>query len=280
MEVAVGVMAYNEERNIGMLLESLLGQRLKRVRIREIIVVSSGSTDRTDEIVRGLCKKDKRIRLVTEPERAGKARAINVFLGLAKTDVVVLSNADIVPEGGAIEGLCLPLLDDRVGITIARPISGYSKESLLGYSTNLVWNLYHFMTMERPKFGELMGFRRVFDGIEETSVDEEFIGMLVTRGGLGAAYVPEAIYYNFGPRTLKGFIRQRRRIFAGHLFLKMRKGHTPPSMNIGVVRSLRRVDDKRILYILLAMGLEGLARSMGLYDYLVGREEIVWGVAR
>ena len=50
----VGVFAHNEEANIGQLLEIMLQQELEQVEIREIIVVSSGSTDQTDEIVHRL----------------------------------------------------------------------------------------------------------------------------------------------------------------------------------------------------------------------------------
>ena len=54
MDVSVGIMAFNEEKNMGRLLKALLSQELKKVRIEEIIVVSDGSTDKTNEIVKEL----------------------------------------------------------------------------------------------------------------------------------------------------------------------------------------------------------------------------------
>ncbi|MBU0666785.1 MAG: glycosyltransferase [Nanoarchaeota archaeon] len=45
MDVSIGVMAYNEEGNINSLLNALLKQKTKQAFIKEIIVVSSGSTD-------------------------------------------------------------------------------------------------------------------------------------------------------------------------------------------------------------------------------------------
>ena len=48
---SVGITAYNEEENIGHLLEALLGQHLHTVEIAEIIVVASACTDRTVPIV-------------------------------------------------------------------------------------------------------------------------------------------------------------------------------------------------------------------------------------
>ena len=41
----VGIMAYNEEANIGHLLQALLVQKTEKVVIDEIVVVASGCTD-------------------------------------------------------------------------------------------------------------------------------------------------------------------------------------------------------------------------------------------
>jgi len=49
--VSIGIPAYNEEANIGKLLSSLIKQKEAGFIIKEIIVVSDQSTDKTDEIV-------------------------------------------------------------------------------------------------------------------------------------------------------------------------------------------------------------------------------------
>ena len=61
---SVGITAHNEEANIGQLLDAMLSQELSQVEIGEIIVVASGCTDRTTEIVREYAKRDSRIRLL------------------------------------------------------------------------------------------------------------------------------------------------------------------------------------------------------------------------
>ena len=66
-------MAHNEEANVGQLLQRLLEQQLTTVAIAEIIVVASGCTDRTEEIVRQWAARDGRIKLLTQPLREGKA---------------------------------------------------------------------------------------------------------------------------------------------------------------------------------------------------------------
>ena len=96
--VSIGVMAYNEESNVGRLLEHLSGASAPDAEIAEIIVVSSGSTDGTDGIVEEWEKKDPRVRLIREEERRGKASAINLFLSEARGDILILESADTLPD--------------------------------------------------------------------------------------------------------------------------------------------------------------------------------------
>src|SRR5690348_4374130 len=77
---SVGIMAYNEEANIGRTIRAVLQQQGPSVRIQEVIVVASGCTDRTVPIVAELVLQEPRVRLCLQEKREGKASAINVFL--------------------------------------------------------------------------------------------------------------------------------------------------------------------------------------------------------
>src|SRR5579864_3985776 len=79
VSLAIGIMAYNEERNIGALLDSVFAQTASE-KIARIVVVASGCTDRTCEIVSRYSQGDPRVVLIEEPDRAGKTAAINKFL--------------------------------------------------------------------------------------------------------------------------------------------------------------------------------------------------------
>ena len=74
LECSVGIIVYNEARNIGRLLERVTSESYKDVEISEIIVVSSACTDGTDEIVTYYEKLDKRVKLISEKKRNGKDR--------------------------------------------------------------------------------------------------------------------------------------------------------------------------------------------------------------
>ena len=74
---SMGIMAYNEEANIGRLLEAVTTQKFKEVALTEIVVVASGCTDNTEAVVLEWAKRDARIRLISQEKRMGKASAIN-----------------------------------------------------------------------------------------------------------------------------------------------------------------------------------------------------------
>src|SRR5512139_438344 len=92
LRCSVGVTAYNEEANIGSLLEALLGQHLHDVEISEIIVVASGCTDNTVPIIQSYTAEFPLIRLFVQSKREGKTAAINVFLANAREDICVLES--------------------------------------------------------------------------------------------------------------------------------------------------------------------------------------------
>ena len=63
---SIGIFAHNEAANIRHLLEAISSQKLERVEIDEVIVVSSASTDATDRIVADYAAAHPGFRLITQ----------------------------------------------------------------------------------------------------------------------------------------------------------------------------------------------------------------------
>src|SRR5437870_7004726 len=113
---SVGIMAHNEEANIEHTLRAILDQHGPSMRIEEVIVVASGCTDRTVPIVAEVASQEPRVRLCIQEKREGKASAINLFLKQAVSPVLVLIGADVIPEAFALEYLCSPFKDAKIGM--------------------------------------------------------------------------------------------------------------------------------------------------------------------
>lgn len=281
----VGIMAYNEEANIGPLLEALSQQRLKSVDIAEIIVVASGCTDRTEAIVRDYCQKDDRVKLLVQEIREGKSSAINLLLWNTSQEVIVLESADTLPRPDTIEALVSPFANPSVGMTGGRPVPTNDPASFMGFAAHLLWQLHHRVSLHKPKMGELIAFRRYFRQIPHRSaVDEASIEPLIKGQGLQLLYVPEAVVFNKGPETVGDFFKQRQRIFAGHIYVKDTLGYKVSTMNglriLPLFLREMRPDWRYLLWGPAVVLLECLARLMGAYYYMIMKKNpFVWSVA-
>ena len=284
---SIGVMAYNEERNIGNLLRALCGQQLDIVSIGEIVVVASGCTDNTCGVVKDEIACDGRIRLLVQERREGKMSAINLFLHSAQVGIVVIINADVLPDKACIERLVAPLADPSVGITSGRPVAINSIDTLPGFAAHLLWEMHHHISLTEPKMGELIAYRN-FPEIEispDTVDDEGIVEELVHRKGMHKVYVPEAVLYLRGPTTARDFVKRRRNIFAGHLQLRSRTSYTPSTFNtFALVRKLWKPitgmiggNPVRLLRVAGVVLMEVWARILGAYDFYVAkRDHRIW----
>jgi cellulose synthase/poly-beta-1,6-N-acetylglucosamine synthase-like glycosyltransferase len=284
---SIGVMAYNEERNIGNLLKALCAQQLQTVSIGEVVVVASGCTDNTCGVVEGEIQCDPRIRLLVQQQREGKMSAINLFLKSAVHEVVVIINADVLPEEDCIERLVGPFADPMVGITGGRPVAINDRDTLPGFAAHLLWDMHHQISLTTPKMGELIAYRN-FAEIEispDTVDDEGIVEELVARKGMHKLYRPHAIVYLRGPTTVRDFVKRRRNIYAGHLQLRARTRYTPSTfgtlaMARRLLLPLLRWTQGRPLDLLRMAGvafLELVARLLGAYDwYVLRRDHRIW----
>jgi len=282
---SVGITAYNEEANIGRLLRAMLCQRLYEAEIAEIIVVASGCTDRTEKVVQEYMTRDPRIRLHVQERREGKVLAVNVFLAEAKEGVCVLESGDTLPREDTIERLVRMFRDPAVGMTGAQKVAVNTPDHVVGLLSHLRLSMEHRLCLEIPRLGELIAFRKVFDQLpQDVAMDEAFVEALIIRRGMQVRYAPDAVVHNMGPETVSDFVRQRRRNYAGHLYLKDKYGYQVSSLqNMRIVRitfeevwgAVRLVGTLGVLAVL-----EIYSRALGYWDYRVRkRKHIVWDMA-
>jgi cellulose synthase/poly-beta-1,6-N-acetylglucosamine synthase-like glycosyltransferase len=282
---SVGVTAYNEEANIGNLLEALLDQHLHNVEIAEIIVVASACTDRTVPIVREYMARDERIKLIEQERREGKTSAVNCFLTAAQSDICVLESGDTLPHEYAIEHLVRMFEDPEIGMVGAQKVAVDTPDHITGLLSHIRLRMEHELCLEIPRLGEMIAFRKLFDGIPpDVAMDEAFVEALVVKHGLMVRYAPDAVVYNTGPTTIPDFVRQRRRNHAGHLYLKHKYGYAVSSIqNRRVARvALKEVWGAiQLIWILfLLAAIEGYSRVMGWYDFAIKRDRhVVWNMA-
>ena len=111
MKVSVCITIFNEEKSIAGLLDSILVQTKKP---DEIVIIDGGSKDKTIKIVKHYQKKDRRIKLITEPGSCAHGR--NVSIELARNDIVALTDAGCVARKDWLELITEPFKHKYVGL--------------------------------------------------------------------------------------------------------------------------------------------------------------------
>lgn len=105
------VAAYNEEKNIATKINNTLSLDYPADRI-ELLIVSNGSTDATNSIVRAC--NDSRVRLI-ELEQPGKMQALNVGAQQARGEILVFTDADFQLDTHSLRTIARKFHDREVG---------------------------------------------------------------------------------------------------------------------------------------------------------------------
>lgn len=288
MDVLIGIPAYNEERNIEHLLDALKSCSGGNNGYRTI-VLSSGSTDKTDVIVKGRMVVDRGLSLVTEKERSGKTSALNLLLQRAgKSDVMVYLGADNIPEEGAVEKLCEAFKDPKVGLVGAHPMPVDSIKSFWGWAAQSLWGVHHLMSLKNPKIsGELCAIRPGIICEVPTGIvnDDMYMQIEVEAKGYRVVYLPDVHVFLKAPSSLRDFVTQRKRILIGHIQLQSALKKRIPSMNIVAnmklfLKAMPNINlPKKMLWSTGFLILYAYAQLLAEIDFLRKRIPVVWNIA-
>lgn len=229
--VTIGICAYNEEKNVERTVRSIFEQKCQVCDISKILIVSSGSTDRTDEIVNSLSQEYPSVKLIPQKKREGKNSAINLLFDNKETDIMVFLNADNIFENTeSLDRLIEPLLDPKVGMVGGHPIPTNKNNCAAGYTVQLMWKMHHYVAIQKPKTGELIAFRDIGTRLPtDMQSDEDILRMQLEKAGYETVYAPEATILNHGPDNARDYIKQRTRVNIGENYMKQKFKYELPT---------------------------------------------------
>ena len=297
-EISIGICAYNEEKNIGKLLDNILTKQ-DLSKDSEIIVVCSGCTDSTPEIVRKFVEQDLRVKLIVEKERNGKSSAVNKILDTYAGDYIFLIPGDVIPAKSAIPLLMEKIREDpRIGVVGGSPVPTNLEKGFSGYLSHLMWRVHNKtlellndLNMSNHASGEFMVFKRgIVDRIPIDVVnDDAYIAVKATLEGALVKYCEEAKVYITAPKNIIDYIRQRRRVIYGHHRVKqLTSKHSntlenmmfkEPSNTLHVLKTEIRERPKDIPKLALAIFIEVLVNFLAIIDIVLKKDHTVWTMA-
>jgi biofilm PGA synthesis N-glycosyltransferase PgaC len=282
LKTTIGICAFNEEHNINFLLQNLISEQDLPEDCR-ILVVCSGCTDRTLDVVKEFQAKDKRIEPIIEKTRKGKANALNRIFEDARgsADVLILANADALPERGSIVNLVSELATSNAGVVFAQPVPFKGPEGICYRITKVIWRLHHLISLLRnPKLsGELCSIRTTClrPIPEDVTTDEPYIELAVRKQGYKIRYLPEAVVHIRCPTNIADLVKQRKRIWVGHMQLKRATGFTVSTASFGnILQAVAKLKPSETFYVFLGGLLEITAYSRAKMDLKKDRVPYIW----
>lgn len=215
--VSVIIPMFNEAVYIARCLQSLLVQDIPPEQI-ELLVLDGGSTDGSEEVVRGLMKRHQQICLL-ENKRKIASSAFNVGIQQSRGAILLILGAHSVVPKGFIR-MNLKCLDDLPEVSCVggqfRPIADQQSQQALGLILNSRFGMgTAFRCSQKAQFVETVGYgayrREVFDRVglfnEEMicNQDDEFNYRLFKSGGK-LYFNPNIISYYFSKLSFKRFV--------------------------------------------------------------------------
>jgi cellulose synthase/poly-beta-1,6-N-acetylglucosamine synthase-like glycosyltransferase len=219
LPVSLIIPAYNEQ---DCLLDKIANIRqidYPRERL-EVIFVSDGSTDRTNEILRA--SDDYKYKTVFLPRRKGKSNALNVAVERAGHEILILSDASTLFAPDAVRNLVRHFSDPKVGVVCGSLCFQGTLESR--QTEGVYWKYESMLRLMEARLGATLTAsgaiyalrRESFRPVPPDTVIEDFvIPMNARKLGYRVLYDPEAVATEFPPSSVRGEFARRARLAVG-----------------------------------------------------------------
>ena len=283
--VSVVVAAYNEGHLLRRRIQNMLMMDYPRSRI-EIIVVSDGSTDDTDEVVAGFA--DVGVVLLRQ-EHAGKAPAINLGVKHASGEIIVFADARQTFERNAISALTRNFNDPKVGAVsgelMLREGVNPLAPSLGGYWAYEKWlrKMESSIDSTVGATGAIYAIRReLFRPMPpDTILDDVYTPMQVVLQGYRTVFEPAAIAYDeISSRPESEKRRKIRTLTGNYQLLRLVPSILSPYRNrVWFQYMSHKVGRLAAPILLIAMAAANLCELHGFYLVTLGLQGALYSLA-
>jgi len=216
--VSFVIAVYNGEKFLARKLQTILSLNYPR-ELMEILVVSDGSTDRTDEIARSFAGQGVKFLRV---ERGGKAAALNAGVPLVAGEILVLNDVRQTLDRDCLRNVIACFGDPKVGAVSPQTII-VKGETLEETSTSLYWRYEHWIRLRLTRIDSTFGTSGAFTAIRRslwvslphgTLLDDVYVPLKAFFQGYRILYEPTATMYDY-PTALHSEFKRKVRLQAG-----------------------------------------------------------------
>lgn len=223
-DVTIAICAYNEERNIRQFLSSVFSQKARGYRIKEIILISDGSTDRTVSFARSL--KHPKLRILAFSHRLGKSERLNLlYRNFLESDILVQFDADVIlVNEHCVTKLIKPLLTNKKVVMTSGKAIPFKADTFLEKAIHMTSQAYEPIRNIKHgnnKFtvqGRILAFKKTFLNTIKIPSDvignDAYVYFACVRSGFMYKYVKDAKVYFYLPKTVRDHMKQNVRFEA------------------------------------------------------------------
>jgi glycosyltransferase involved in cell wall biosynthesis len=229
-QISIGIISYNEEKNITNLLNSIKCQHLGKFFINEIII-SDDSNDKTPILIKEFIKKNPQllIKLFHHNERRGAYAGWNDIFKEATGDYLVLYDADVILTRKTTYNL-VKEFRLNVGLCASNP-QPLEYSSIYGRASKFITNWLHNVRKNELTQFTVMGRGLAIksDLAKKITIPENiiaidyFLQIKVLEFNKQVIYDNNAILYFKTPENLDDFLSQVLRANVGHKQLSFYK---------------------------------------------------------
>jgi len=193
--VSVVMVVRNEEAGLACKLRNLLELDYPAERC-QIVVVSDGSTDGTEAILREHAH-NPRVQIILNQLAGGKAPGLNDAMTVAHGDIVVFTDARQRIEPGAIRRLAENFADPEVGAVSGELMLGDPENGETRRGMGLYWQIEKRVRELEARAGSVVGATGALYAVRrelvvkvpaDTLLDDVFIPMNVARQGFRVVF--------------------------------------------------------------------------------------------
>jgi cellulose synthase/poly-beta-1,6-N-acetylglucosamine synthase-like glycosyltransferase len=220
IKVSIIICTLNASKTIERRIEQILRQDYSLDNL-ELIIVDGGSTDGTIDVIGKVKEKIPSALdfvLISDRSFRSKASQINEGIRVAKSDIVVTTDADVETDRTSIASLVDSLSEEEVGAVCARQILINPHQNTVTKSEAEYRRYYEVLRIGESNIhstpiyhGGLSAYRRnsISHVDEDVNADDTQLAISAIRKGFRAVYDTNCVFYNQSPPSLRSAWRQR-----------------------------------------------------------------------
>ena len=221
-KVSIVIAAHNEEKHIGKKIENCLGLNYPKGMV-EVIVVSDGSEDRTNQIAGGF--QTEAVRVLHYKERKGKAYALNLGVSQAKGEILFFTDARQILEKECLRELAANFNDSDVGAVSGELVLLQEGRPDSVEGVGLYWRYEKWMRKKESRINSVLGAtgsvyacrKHLVKPIPpETILDDVLIPFQGILKGYRSIFEPKAVAFDHVAADVQKELKRKVRTLAGN----------------------------------------------------------------